>query len=138
MSLDIYLYKKKYVSYDKVEFIEEDEEVFHTQITHNLGKMASAAGIYEALWRPYQLKDDYPILSTSKEEYQFEEDNPVYAKDIISTLEIGLEDLKEKPEYFKTFNPVNGWGIYDILVEVVGEYLEACKKHPDTIVKTDR
>jgi hypothetical protein len=29
--------------------------VYNANITHNLGKMAEA-GLYEALWRPYRLK----------------------------------------------------------------------------------
>ena len=30
----------------------EKEELFSSNITHNLGKMARAAGIYDALWHP--------------------------------------------------------------------------------------
>ena len=34
---------------------EEDETVYDANITHNLGKMAGEAGIYEALWRPEEI-----------------------------------------------------------------------------------
>ena len=37
------------------------EIMYNANITHNLGKMAEEAGIYEALWRPYQLKEGYNI-----------------------------------------------------------------------------
>jgi hypothetical protein len=30
--------------------------VYNANITHNLGKMAEKAGLYETLWRPYRLK----------------------------------------------------------------------------------
>ena len=33
------------------------EVLYDANITHNLGEMAKKAGIYEALWRPYRLKD---------------------------------------------------------------------------------
>lgn len=53
MSLDVYLTRKKLVSYDNGKsFIEETEDVYWANITRNLNKMASEAGIYEALWRP--------------------------------------------------------------------------------------
>lgn len=102
--------------------------------------MAEKAGIYEALWRPYRLKENYDP-SVEKDynlEYMFEEDNPSYAREIIDILTEGLKRLKEKPDYFKTFTPKNNWGRYEVLVIFVEQYLEACKKYPDALIETSR
>jgi hypothetical protein len=107
MSLDVYL-----------EFI-QPTEIYWRNITHNLGKMAGEAGIYEALWRP-------------------EEIGITQASQLIEPLEAGLELLKSDPERFKAFNPKNGWGNYGGLVEFVSEYLEACKSDPDALVRVSR
>lgn len=101
--------------------------------------MASAAGLYEALWRPYQLNKNYNVAEKDYEaEYAFEEANPVYAKDIIEDVEKGLNELKRHPEHYKTFNSPNGWGMYEHFVPFVEKYLEALKEFPDAIVETDR
>jgi hypothetical protein len=111
MSLDIYLKTK---DVDGNEF-----EAFDYNITHNLGKMAGKAGLYEALWRP-------------------EEKGWKKAGDIINVLEAGLNDLKERPEYFKQFNPENGWGNYENLVEFVEKYLENCRQYPSSTIEVSR
>jgi hypothetical protein len=87
-------------------------EVFNTNVTHNLTKMANEAGVYKALWRP-------------------EEIEAVHAKDIVEILEKGLVDLKERPDHFRQFNPDNGWGSYKVFVPFVKECLEACRKYPN-------
>lgn len=94
-------------------------EVFDKNITHNLGKMASEAGIYEALWRP-------------------EEKGWVKGSDIVEVLEKGLSDLKERPLHFEQFNSENGWGMYEHFVPFVEEVLEACKKYPNAIINISR
>lgn len=97
----------------------ETTEVYSANITHNLGEMAKNAYIYYALWRP-------------------EEKNWQLAKEIIKPLEKGLAKLKADPDRFKKFNPDNGWGSYDGLVEFVEEYLEACRKYPEAIIEVSR
>ena len=89
-----------------------DSELFWKNITHNLTDMADEAGIWEALWRPEQI--DCKL-----------------AKDIVSRLEFGLKELKHNPEKFKKFNPKNGWGTYEGLIEFVEEVLKACNEHPE-------
>jgi len=139
MSLDIYLYKKKYVSYDKgATYTEEDEQVYWSNITHNLGLMASKSGLYEALWRPYKLLPNYVDTDDNNVEYEFEENNIVYGKDIIDILESGYEELKNNKEHYLQFNPANGWGSYDGLLEFTEEYIKAIKENPDTFIKTSR
>jgi hypothetical protein len=140
MSLDVGLYRKYHVSYDGGKTLEEKKEcVYSSNITHNLNQMADKAGIYEALWRPYQLKEGYNVPEEDHQaEYDFEENNPVKAYEIIAIIEKGLEDLKSRPEYFKQFNSPNGWGMYDNFVPFVEEYLKACKEYPESYVHADR
>lgn len=102
-----------------VELPSDSEEVFSANITHNLGEMAEKAGIYEALWRPT-------------------ENGLTHAKQLIEPLTLGLERLKSDPDYYKTFNPPNGWGNYDNLVGFVESYLEACTKYLDAEVSAWR
>ena len=94
-------------------------EIFSQNITHNLNKMADKAGIYEACWRP----DEIGITKASQ---------------LIPILEKGLYDLKHNPDYFKSFDSPNGWGIYDNFVPWVEKYLDACKENPDAKVEVSR
>ena len=140
MSLDVYLNRKRYLSYDEGKtYTQDDEQVYWANITHNLGKMAGEAGIYEALWRPHRLKEGYNILESDHQaEWKFEEENKTTAKDIIPLLEKGLADLKSRPEHFEKFNSPNGWGMYEHFVPFVEKYLEACKEYPDAIIEVSR
>ena len=97
----------------------ETECVFDANITHNLNKMADAAGIYEACWRP-------------------EEIGATKASDIIPILEKGFEDMKARPDYFKQFDSENGWGLYIHFLPWVESYLNACREYPDAIIEVSR
>lgn len=139
MSLDVSLVRKKWISYDEGKSHEvELEELYTSNITHNLGEMATKAGIYEALWRPYRLKEGYNAEPSSKEEYEFENNTTVLAKEIAPVIEKGLKDLIKRPKYFEKFNASNGWGLYIHFVPFVREYLEACNEYPEAIVKVSR
>lgn len=94
-------------------------ELFSRNITHNLGQMASAAGIYEALWRPENLKINK-------------------ASELVPLLETGLALLIKDPDRFKALNPENGWGSYDGLCDFASAYLEACKEYPKAKVSVSR
>jgi hypothetical protein len=140
MGLSVNLVRQKWVSYDEGKtHTVENEEVYWANITHNLGKMADEAGIYEALWRPYQLRDDFKEFELyADDEYEFEEKCIIKASDIIEVLEKGLADLKARPKHFEKFNSSNGWGMYHNFVPFVERYLDACKENPECIVKVDR
>jgi len=140
MSLDVSIYKKKWTSYDEGKTLErEDELLYDANITHNLGEMASEAGIYEALWRPHRLRNGYDIPEDDhKAEWEFEDSCEIKTTDIIDIIERGLADLKARPEYFKQFDSPNGWGLYKNFVPFVEKYLEALKMYPDGVVKVDR
>lgn len=95
------------------------DTVFSYNITHNLSTMADKAGLYTYLWRP-------------------EEFNVTKAWELIAPLESGLEILKSDPVRFRQYNPENGWGTYEGLVEFVEAYLAACREHPDAVISVSR
>lgn len=96
-----------------------DTCVYTSNITHNLNKMAGAAGIYHHLWRP----DEIGITR---------------AKELIEPLTEGLARLRAEPETFKIHNPENGWGNYEGLVSFLTSYLDACKACPEANVRVSR
>ena len=145
MSLDVYLLGKKKKMMVKCYACghEHEEEVgeslYCDNITHNLGRMAEKAGIYEALWRPHRLRSDYNIRQADfTAEDEFEASVVIRAKEIIPYLEKGLADLKARPTYYEQFNSPNGWGLYKHFVPFVEGYLNACKQYPDAIVEVSR
>lgn len=83
-------------------------------ITGNLGPMASAAGIYRALWAPGECEP--PIHN---------------AFELGRCLYWGLEALTGNPSAFQRLNPPNGWGTYEELVEHVEALLRACQDYPE-------
>lgn len=107
MSLDVYLNAVRPTT------------VYTRNITHNMGRMAEAAGIYKHIWRPEEL-------------------NIKTAGELIEPLTEGLARLKANPVHFRQFNPANGWGNYENLVKFVDEYLDACIADPDATIEVSR
>ena len=97
----------------------ESNTVYNANITHNLNRMADAAGIYQYLWRPNE-------IGVSK------------ASQLVAPLENGLSVLKGDRAKFEALNPKNGWGTYGGLVSFVENYLEACKQYPQANVSVWR
>jgi hypothetical protein len=81
--------------------------------------MATAAGIYEACWRP----DEVGITKAGQ---------------LVPLLRAGLERLRADPQRFKQLNPSNGWGSYDGFVLWVQKYLQACEDNPEADVEVSR
>lgn len=96
-----------------------DADLFSANITHNLNRMAEAAGIYEALWRP-------------------DESGMAKAADIIAPLRAGLALLKSDPPRFEAFNASNGWGLYEHFVPWVEQCLAACEANPGATIRVSR
>jgi hypothetical protein len=96
-----------------------DEILFDRNITHNLTKMASAAGVYECLWRP----DEHGITK---------------ANQCIEPLKTGLIELVTKPMVYQQYNSPNGWGMYEHFVPFVTEVLQACCEYPNADVEVSR
>ena len=94
-------------------------QVYSGNITHNLNKMADAAGIYKELWRP----DEIGITE---------------AHELIWPLREGLHRLKMSPDTYRAFDPENGWGDYEGLVSFVSNYLDACYQYPEAKVSVSR
>jgi hypothetical protein len=97
----------------------ERTSVYSGNITHNLQRMADAAGLYECLWCPEEL--GYTV-----------------AGQLVAPLRIGLMALEHDPAKFEAFNPSNGWGSYDGLKQFVAEYLAACERYPDAAVRVSK
>ena len=101
----------------------EDNEYFHINLTHNLTKMARQCSIigtcnynsdsgtltlYDLLWHP---KDNLGI----------EVPNEDYLQDVLQCC----RKLREYPSFFKQYNPENGWGTYEQLLNRTREYAKA-------------
>lgn len=103
--------------------IDEDypshETVYSSNITHNLGGMAEAAGIGDAVWNP----EDIEIVTASQ---------------MIEPLRQGIELLKSNPQRFKSFSASNGWGTYEQFIPWLTNYLNACEMYPNAEVSVCR
>ena len=93
--------------------------VYDANITHNLGSMAEAVGIYKHLWRPEE-------LGITK------------ASELIEPLLVGLAKLVSDPDKYKAYNAPNGWGMYEHFVPFVQNYLAACEENPDAEIDVSR
>jgi hypothetical protein len=99
--------------------------VFSHNITHNLNTMAmevklgGALTLYDVLWRP----DEHGMF---------------FAKDISEHLDVGWNILLSDPTKFKSFNPSNGWGSYEGLVDFVYNYRNACWENPEAELSVSR
>ena len=109
MSLDIWLDKPAV----------EAMTVFDANITHNLGKMAGEANIYDILWRP-------------------EEHEITHAWQLIEPLRGAVKEMKEDPDRFKKHNPDNGWGAYKDFLPWLERLLAACLESPGATIHTSR
>jgi hypothetical protein len=93
--------------------------LFHGHITHNLAEMANHLKIYECLWRP-------------------DENNLKYAKEIIPILEHGLDKLKTSSQYYKQYEPSNGWGTIVKFIKFIDDVLFHCKEYPNAEIRVSR
>ena len=93
--------------------------IFDENITHNLGRMASEVKLdngltlYNILWRPDECE---PPLHK--------------AGDIAELLDQALNILIQDKDRLKQYNPVNSWGNYYSLAELVIKYRNAARAEP--------
>ena len=113
MSLNVYL------TNGVCQYCGHSGDRYDLNITHNLNKMAAAAGIYRIVWRP-------------------EENGIKFAKQLIKPLRIAILKMKKNPEKFKKFDAINGWGRYEDFVPWLEEYLKTCEKMPFARVSVSR
>lgn len=97
----------------------EPEELYIANITHNLGKMASAAGIYKHLWRP-------------------EEIDLTHARQLIEPLRTAIKDMQKRTWYYTQYNAKNGWGTLKQFTPWLKNLLTACEKHPKSTIRISR
>lgn len=125
MSLDVTLSRTLYLSYDKGKtHKDQQEEVYLANITHNLGTMADNVSVQHKTLYDYLLRPEE--LEITK------------ASELIYPLTIGLAKLKDNPDFYKTFDSPNGWGLYEHFVPFVEKYLEACIANPECTVYVSR
>jgi hypothetical protein len=122
MSLDIYLNPPQHHTCPHCGgtiTIASDEFGFSQNITHNLGAMAEAAGLYRLLWHP-------------------EENDIVTARQLIEPLRNGIQAMRDDPAKFQAYNSLNGWGLYENFLPWLESLLAACEKMPDYLVEASR
>ncbi len=104
---------------EEIDRLEEDHsnaELASENITHNLGRMAEAVGLYEILWPPASA-DIIPVARMT----------PI--------LEKGIKELESDPEKYKAFDAPNGYGKYDDFLGFCRDVLSQCEKYPDAVVE---
>lgn len=97
----------------------ENEKLYSCNITHNLTKMADAAGIYEIVWRP-------------------EENNITSPSQLIDPLTKAIKDMENRSDYYKQFDASNSWGTYKDFLPWLKCYLNACIKYPNAKIDVSR
>ena len=102
----------------------ETNEFWYGNITQNLTEMAEDCLSFEEEYQHYNLYDllwrDTQVPFTG-----------VYLNIYIAHLAYCLYILKNDPDHFKKFNPKNGWGTYEQLVNFVEEFIKALVTMPE-------
>lgn len=91
-------------------------QVFDGNITHNMGRMARECGLYAPLW----------------------EASGKRGVDLIDPLRAGLTELVLHKEKYAKFNPENGWGDIEGLIQFAQGVFNACVQNPDGVVGVSR
>ena len=87
-------------------------DIYSANITHNLGRMAREAGIYDCLWRP-------------------EENGITHAGQLVGHIQNGLALMRADPDRFRALDAPNGWGRYDDFIPWLERLLAECQANPD-------
>jgi len=153
MSLDVFLKTPNTVrcdscGHDQPLSLEGQWTRYDANITHNLGGMAKAAGLYEALWRPDLVTappEAIEQIRALEAKGQFSEAEVLRgklpqprARDLVEILRAGVARLRADPVKYRARNPDNGWGTYEGLIRFTEDYLSACEANPDAVVEVSR
>jgi hypothetical protein len=84
-------------------------------VTYNLAPMFRAAGL------PESVRSLYGLSGTE-------------AQDLLRETRARM---RRKPDYFKTFNPENGWGSYDLALRLLKEMYVMTRLHPRAVIEGD-
>ena len=102
----------------------EDDTYFHINLTHNLTTMADKCKV-DLYSRCMTIHEESPTLYNllwhPKETMGIGEPTMEYVEGLISCYRKLLEDA----DYFKKYNPENGWGTYEQLLKRTKEYINA-------------
>lgn len=118
MSLDVSLYAAEQCP-NCGHSLTSGECVYSANITHNLGRMASEAGCYDACWRP----DEHGITTAAQ---------------VAEKLRPAIALMKADPDRFKAHDSPNGWGLYVNFLPWLERYLAACEANPTARVEVSR
>lgn len=102
----------------------ENNTYFHINLTHNLISMADECKVnsYSECTTIHGEKPTlYNLLWYPKKTMYIEEPTMEYVEGLVSCYKKLLKDA----DYFKKFNPSNGWGTYEQLLKKTKEYINA-------------
>jgi len=91
------------------------KKVFDFNITHNLKKMAGAAGC-AILWDAWDIR----------------------AWELITPLRTAITNLENNPKDFDKFSAPNGWGTREQFVPWLKQLLEKCEEFPQAIINISK
>ena len=97
-------------------YLEKTEEVFESNMTHNVTDMWRKAGCYDALYMS----------------------DGIEASNVIPFLEKAIERMKLEPDEYKKLNPKNGWGDYETALKFLKEVLEGCYANEHAIIRISK
>ena len=112
------------------------DKVLWINITHNLAEMAAHVPIqFTDIEGNKHDTDLYHIMWRPKEVFKKE---IIVLNDLKRPLKVALEYVLSMEDELSEYNPDNGWGHYENFCYVIPEYIRACYKWPDAIVKVSR
>ena len=54
---------------------------------------------------------------------------------VIPRLRAAIDSLRDEPDYYRTFNPENGWGSYEHCLDFLERILAACCRDPQGTIR---
>jgi len=117
MSWDIYVLDDKPTEVEcdqcgnkKMEYL----SIWDDNITYNLSAMARECGLWHVMFNP-----EIAGMKIGR---------------LLPQLETAINQLENDPDFYKDFNPKNGWGTYEDLLKTAKEFLEIVKEYPETTI----